>query len=162
MAVEAFLENTLQTAWTVLRDRHKERGFVWAPGISIQGLAQHQVWTRLRRATVGPIRQIFACMCLEEREEKSQSSNINLQAKVTLTCFWSMCIVNQQDNLASAEGKSLFINCVSQNKTLSSLPGIHRALSNHKTDKNSEWGCLMLTGPSLCHSKDINCKPKSY
>lgn len=116
----------------------------------------------LQRGAVGPTRQMLACMCPEKREEKSQSSSINLQAHVALTCFWSTCIVNQQDNLASTEGKSLFINCVSQNKALSSLPGIHSALSNRKTDKNSEWGALTLPGPSLCRSKDVNCKPKSY
>lgn len=43
--------------------------------------------TGLQKAAVGPTRKVLALMCLEKGEEKSQPSNISMQASVSLTAF---------------------------------------------------------------------------
>lgn len=117
----------------------------------------------LRKAAAGPVREVLACMCLEKGEEKSQSSNINLQASVSLTSFWCLCIAKQQSNVANTELQSLLLITFPRNKAFSSARESKCPIKpqNNQTNKNSEWESDAKK-LSLCQVKDVRSKPKSY
>lgn len=167
MAEKLFSETILQVAWDSLGECHRDRGFKWAPGVSIGlYLAQCLVQTGDSRKHLLDQWEKYIHPCVWRKGEKKVSPQHQRAGWHCPPLFLIYMCYKSAEQWSQCWSIVTFINCV-PNKwgTFISAREVKRLHQTTKqTSKQKQWmrGSLMLTGPSLYHIKDVSSRPQSY